>query len=103
MQTQIIGRLADFGSGRSFGERFRGADAHRRLHWHLRARCMVRRVKRDVLPQLAPKTRAVIPVEIDNAAEYRLAEQDLVAWLRTLPLDLSELDAKVAAAARAEP
>lgn len=101
-QLRIIGRLADFGSGRSFGERFRGADAHRRLHWHLRARCMVRRVKRDVLPQLAPKTRAVIPVEIDNAAEYRLAEQDLVAWLRTLPLDLSELDAKVAAAARAE-
>jgi hypothetical protein len=101
-QLRLLGRLGEFGSGKSFAERFRGPDAHRRLHWHLRSRCMVRRVKSEVLPQLAPKTRAVIPVELDNAAEYRLAEQDLIAWLRTLPLDLSELDAKLAAAARAE-
>ncbi|MGH2911066.1 MAG: DEAD/DEAH box helicase [Solirubrobacteraceae bacterium] len=101
-QLRIIGRLADFGSGAQFGRRFRGPDAHVRLHWHLRSRCFVRRLKADVLPQLPPKTRAVVPVELDNEAEYRLAEHDVIAWLRSRPLDLSELDAKVAAALRAE-
>jgi SWI/SNF-related matrix-associated actin-dependent regulator of chromatin subfamily A-like protein 1 len=101
-QLRILGRLADFGSGVKFGERFRGPDAHLRLHWHLRARCFVRRLKSDVLPQLPAKTRAVVPVELDNEAEYRLAERDVVAWLQSQPLDLRELDAKVAAALRAE-
>jgi SWI/SNF-related matrix-associated actin-dependent regulator 1 of chromatin subfamily A len=101
-QLRILGRLQDFGSGAQFGKRFRGADAHLRLHWHLRARCFVRRLKAEVLPQLPAKTRAVVPVEIDNEAEYRLAERDVVAWLQSQPLDLRELDAKVAAALRAE-
>jgi len=101
-QLRILGRLDEFGSGARFGRRFRGADAHMRLHWHLRARCFVRRLKADVLPQLPAKTRAVVPVELDNESEYRLAERDLVAWLRSQPLDLRELDAKVAAALRGE-
>jgi SWI/SNF-related matrix-associated actin-dependent regulator of chromatin subfamily A-like protein 1 len=101
-QLRILGRLEDFGSGVRFGQRFRGPDAHLRLHWHLRARCFVRRLKADVLPQLPAKTRAIVPVELDNEREYRLAERDLVAWLRSQPLDLRELDAKVAAALRAE-
>jgi hypothetical protein len=101
-QLRILGRLEDFGSGVQFGARFRGADAHLRLHWHLRARCFVRRLKADVLPQLPAKTRAVVPVELDNEPEYRLAERDVVAWLQSQPLDLRELDAKVAAALRAE-
>ena len=101
-QLRILGRLSDFGSGAQFGRRFRGGDAYLRLHWHLRARCFVRRLKADVLPQLPAKTRAVVPVELDNEAEYRLAERDLVGWLRSQPLDLAELDAKVAAALRAE-
>jgi hypothetical protein len=101
-QLRILGRLGDFGSGAQFSERFRGPDAHLRLHWHLRARCFARRLKADVLPQLPPKTRSVVPVELDNEAEYRLAENDVVAWRRSQPLDLRELDAKVAAALRAE-
>jgi SWI/SNF-related matrix-associated actin-dependent regulator 1 of chromatin subfamily A len=101
-QLRIIGRLADFGSGAKFGQRFKGPDAHVRLHWHLRSRCFVRRLKADVLPQLPAKTRAVVPVELDNEPEYRLAETDVIAWLRSRPLDLRELDAKVAAALRAE-
>ena len=101
-QLRILGRLGDFGSGMQFSRRFRGPDAHLRLHWHLRARCFARRLKADVLPQLPPKTRAVVPVELDNEDEYRLAERDVVAWLQSQPLDLRELDAKVAAALRAE-
>jgi hypothetical protein len=101
-QLRILGRLGDFGSGAQFGQRFRGPDAHQRLHWHLRARCFVRRLKADVLPQLPAKTRAVVPVALDNEPEYRLAEQDVIAWLRSQPFDLRELDAKVAAALRAE-
>ncbi len=101
-QLRILGRLGDFGSGVQFGKRFRGSDAHLRLHWHLRARCFVRRLKADVLPQLPAKTRGVVPVELDNETEYRLAERDVVAWLQSQPLDLRELDAKVAAALRAE-
>jgi SNF2 family DNA or RNA helicase len=101
-QLRILDRLGDFGSGAQFGASFRGPDAHLRLHWHLRARCFVRRLKRDVLPQLPAKTRAVVPIELDNEAEYHHAERDLIGWLRTQPLDLRELDAKVAAALRAE-
>jgi SWI/SNF-related matrix-associated actin-dependent regulator of chromatin subfamily A-like protein 1 len=101
-QLRILGRLGDFGSGAQFATRFRGPDANLRLHWHLRARCFVRRLKADVLPQLPAKTRGVVPVELDNEAEYRLAERDLVTWLQSQPLDLRELDARVAAALRAE-
>jgi SNF2 family DNA or RNA helicase len=101
-QLRILGRLGDFGSGAQFGQRFRGPDAHHRLHWHLRARCFARRLKSEVLPQLPAKTRGVVPVELDNEQEYRLAERDIVAWLRSQPLDLRALDAKVAAALRAE-
>jgi hypothetical protein len=101
-QLRILGRLGDFGSGTQFGQRFRGPDAHQRLHWHLRARCFARRLKSEVLPQLPAKTRAVVPVALDNEGEYRLAEQDVIAWLRSQPIDLRELDAKVAAALRAE-
>jgi SNF2 family DNA or RNA helicase len=43
-----------------------------------------------------------VPVALDNEREYRLAEEDVIAWLREQPLDLRELDQKVAAALRAE-
>jgi len=47
-------------------QRFRGAEALERLHWHLRAHCYVRRVKADVLPQLRPKRQVTIPVDLSN-------------------------------------
>lgn len=101
-QLRLVGRLGDFGSGAGLGRRFRGARALDRLHWNLRAHCYVRRTKADVLPQLPAKRFASIPVELDNAAEYRLAEQDVIAWLHTQPLDLRTLEARVASALRAE-
>src|SRR6202012_5392263 len=34
--------------------------------------------------------------------DYRRAEEEVIEWLRTQPLDLSELNAKIAATLRAE-
>src|SRR5450755_687775 len=101
-QLRVIGRLEDFGSGAQFSRQFRGALSEERLHWHLRRRCFVRRLKADVLPQLPAKRQVVVPVALTNEAEYRLAERDVIAWLRSQPFDLSELNARIAATLRAE-
>ena len=101
-QLRALGRLRDFGSGARLSRRFRAASSDDRLHWNLRANCYVRRTKEQVLPQLPAKRHDTVPVLLSNEAEYRLAERDVVAWLQTLPLDLRTLDAKVAAALRAE-
>jgi SWI/SNF-related matrix-associated actin-dependent regulator of chromatin subfamily A-like protein 1 len=101
-QLRILGRLSEFGSGARFSRRFQGAGAEERIHWHLRRTCFVRRLKADVLPQLPAKRQVVLPVALDNEREYRLAQDDVIAWLREQPLDLSEVEAKVAAALRAE-
>jgi SNF2 family DNA or RNA helicase len=101
-QLRVIGRLEDFGSGARFAHQFRGRLSEERLHWHLRRRCFVRRLKSEVLPQLPPKRQVVVPMALTNEPEYRLAERDVVAWLRSQPLDLTELNAKIAATLRAE-
>jgi SWI/SNF-related matrix-associated actin-dependent regulator of chromatin subfamily A-like protein 1 len=101
-QLRVLGRLEDFGSGAQFAKRFRGDLQEERLHWHLRRRCFVRRLKSEVLPQLPAKRQVVVPVALTNDKEYRLAEDDVIAWLRSQPLDLSELNAKIAATLRAE-
>ena len=104
-QLRVIGRLEDFGSGARFSREFRTAQhaySEERLHWHLRRRCFVRRLKSEVLPQLPAKRQVVVPIALDNEREYRLAEEDVIEWLRSQPLDLAELDAKIAAALRAQ-
>jgi SWI/SNF-related matrix-associated actin-dependent regulator of chromatin subfamily A-like protein 1 len=101
-QLRIIGRLEDFGSGARFARRFQGIGSEERIHWHLRRSCFVRRAKADVLPQLPAKRHVAVPVALDNERDYRLAEEDVIAWLREQPLDLRELESKVAAALRAE-
>ncbi len=101
-QLRVLGRLEDFGSGARFAREFQGELMEERLHWHLRRRCFVRRLKREVLPQLPDKRQVVVPVALDNEREYRLAEESVIEWLRSQPLDLAELDAKIAATLRAE-
>ena len=51
------------------------------LHDILTKTIMLRRTKAEVLPELPPKTRTVIPLEIDNEGEYRKAEEDFEEWL----------------------
>jgi SWI/SNF-related matrix-associated actin-dependent regulator of chromatin subfamily A-like protein 1 len=101
-QLRVIGRLEDFGSGARFSREFQTQQSEERLHWHLRRRCFVRRLKSDVLPQLPAKRQVVVPIALINEPEYRLAENDVIAWLRSQPLDLSELNARIAATLRAE-
>ncbi len=102
-QLRILGRLGDFGSGAEFGARFRGPDAHQRLHWHLRARCFVRRLKaRRAAAAAGQDARGRA-----GRARQRAPSTDSPSaiWSRgcsSQPLDLRELDAKVAAALRAE-
>jgi SWI/SNF-related matrix-associated actin-dependent regulator of chromatin subfamily A-like protein 1 len=63
-----------------WGWTFRGAKDLDVLHRILSTECMVRRRKRDVLHDLPPVTRTVVPVEIDGG-EYARAESDFVGWL----------------------
>ena len=101
-QLRILGRLEEFGSGARFKRRFQGAGAEERIHWHLRRTCFVRRLKKDVLPQLPEKRQVIVPVALENEKEYRLAEKDVIAWLQEQPIELGELEAKVASTLRAE-
>ncbi len=100
-QLRILGRLEEFGSGERFSRDFEGA-AEERLHWHLRRTCFVRRRKKEVLPQLPDKRRAIVPIELSNRREYEIAEKDVIAWLKEQPLDLRELDAQIARVLRAK-
>jgi SWI/SNF-related matrix-associated actin-dependent regulator 1 of chromatin subfamily A len=101
-QLRILGRLEQFGSGARFARQFRGQVSEERLHWHLRRTCFMRRRKSEVLPQLPAKRQVVVPVALTNESEYRLAERDVIEWLRSQPLDLATLNAKIAATLRAQ-
>ncbi len=45
---------------------------------------MIRRLKKDVLPDLPKKVRSVVPMEITNRNEYQKASDDLISWLKEL-------------------
>src|SRR3954454_21649728 len=101
-QRRARGRRRGSAGAARLARRFRHAASDDRLHWNLRAHCYVRRTKQQVLPQLPAKRQDTVPVLLSNEHDYRLAERDVIAWLQTLPLDLGTIDAKVAAALRAE-
>ena len=57
---------------------FSGHDHTAELHERLAGEGLyLRRLKSDVLSELPPKQRAVVPLPIANRAEYRLAEQEV--------------------------
>lgn len=53
----------------------------RELNEILLSRCMIRRKKEDVLTELPPIVRQVIPIDLDNWKEYREAEADIIEWV----------------------
>jgi SWI/SNF-related matrix-associated actin-dependent regulator 1 of chromatin subfamily A len=101
-QLRILGRLGAFGSGAELERRFGANTERERLHWHLRRTCYVRRLKKDVLPQLPAKRRAVVPFDLSNEREYRHAERNLIQWVSERFSSSDELRSRVDSAMRAE-
>lgn len=65
-----------------WGVQYRGATRLPELHKLLKKTCMIRRLKADVLKDLPPKTRIVVPITLSNRKEYEEAERDFAKWLR---------------------
>jgi len=79
-----------------WGWDFRGATRLNELHSNLKETLMIRRLKRNVLKDLPPKSRYVIPLEISNRKEYEEAVNNFLIWLSRLST------AKAKRAAKAE-
>jgi SNF2 family DNA or RNA helicase len=64
-----------------FGWNFNGSKNTDKLHKRLVSTVMIRRLKKDVLPELPPKIRSYIPMELSNRNEYIQAEKDFIGWI----------------------
>lgn len=69
---------------RPWGWEFKGATNTAELNRLLLKHCMIRRRKQDVLKDLPPKTRSIVPIHLEGTAkrEYETAEKDFVTWLK---------------------
>lgn len=66
-----------------WGVKYRGAARLKELHKVLKqSGAFIRRRKEDVLKDLPPKVRVVVPVELDQMDEYRQAEREFLRWLK---------------------
>jgi SWI/SNF-related matrix-associated actin-dependent regulator of chromatin subfamily A-like protein 1 len=66
-----------------YGWRFDGAVHLKELHGILRSECMIRRLKKDVLPQLPPKRRKFVCFQLKPSDQkvYDEARDDFLRWL----------------------
>lgn len=66
-----------------FGQiKFKGAARLPELHKKLKKYGMIRRLKKDVLKDLPPKQRCLVPMPISDPKQYLRAENEFIAWLR---------------------
>ena len=65
-----------------FGWDFTGATNIKQLHEKLKKSVMIRRLKKDVLPELPPKNRMVVTLNLDNRKEYNKASGDIISYIR---------------------
>lgn len=70
-----------------YGWDFSGSAHLDELNTKLREMCYIRRKKSEVLTELPPKVRTVIPLEIDNRVEYARVELDVVGWVARRALE----------------
>jgi len=81
-----------------FGWDFTGASHIEELHRILTDTLMIRRLKADVLKELPPKVRTVVPIELNNRKVYDLAEADFIAWVQSTRGNIAAAKAKQAEA-----
>jgi len=87
---EILGRLGDFGGFKGYTTRYcidpkepgyYGAAVNLgELHIKLKATCYIRRLKKDVMPELPPLQRSIVPISITNRDLYDRTEEDLAHW-----------------------
>ena len=65
-----------------FGWDFSGATNTKELYEKLSRTIMVRRLKKDVLPELPPKNRMVVTVDINNRKQYDIAANNILAYIK---------------------
>jgi SNF2 family DNA or RNA helicase len=65
----------------AFGWNYNGVSRAAELHDLVFGRLAIRRRKADVLKELPPKRRVMVPMKIDNQGEYNKAKADIVNWI----------------------
>ena len=106
-QLDALDRLDSFGGFWSFAKRYCGAEEvdlpDGRKFWNfgnisnlgelntkLVEFCMIRRLKKDVLKELPPKQRTLLPIEIDNRSEYNIAAKNFRKWVKNTLINPEE-------------
>lgn len=64
-----------------WGWKYDGASRIPELHDLLKQVCMVRHLKKDVLPELPEKIRRIFPLALSDEAEYQEASESFLAWI----------------------
>ena len=65
-----------------FGWNANGSSNTEELHQKLISTVMIRRLKKDVLPELPDKIFSFVPIELNNIDEYEDAEKDFISFVR---------------------
>jgi len=70
---------------------YKGATNLSELHNILKKTILIRRLKKDVLPELPDKQKTIIPIQIDNRSAYDAEEQKFIKYLKTHKKDNTEI------------
>lgn len=101
-QLDFLDRLETFGGFWTFAKRycgavegpfgwdFSGSSNLDELHENMKKTCFIRRKKEDVLEELPPKQRIMLPVELSNAKEYENASKNFRKWMKMNMMDEKE-------------
>jgi hypothetical protein len=67
-----------------WGWSYDGAENLKELRSILKKNLMIRRLKKQVLPELPDKTRKVVPMKLKSYVEYNAAQDNFLTWLHTI-------------------
>lgn len=91
-QLGVIGRLEDLGGFKRFAQRylrwdFKGFGTNLdELQREMRAKCFIRRMKKDVLTELPPKIRTRVEIELASRSAYDHAADDATEEIAAIQL-----------------